>query len=169
MLTTPDKMIYMIRATDAERRAAIDLARALLPRGVEPRPVDVLHCTLILAGLFEDPGARKRALQVGTLARGNLFRLVFDRLQWWPGGIAVLTCSDRGAAFDMLRQQLAGARIGRTKVGGDGPHVTLAYKCPEFPSIQLQEPLVWLADEFQLVRSLEGQTRYEELDRWPLK
>ncbi|MDB5964922.1 MAG: 2-5 ligase [Polaromonas sp.] len=48
------------------------------------------------------------------------------------------------------------------------PHVTLLYD-PQRIAEQEVAPVHWTATDYVLFRSFVGQTRYEELGRWPLK
>ena len=49
------------------------------------------------------------------------------------------------------------------------PHMTLLYDRKAVAEEPLDEPITFRVDEFALINSLHGQTRYEELGRWPLR
>jgi 2'-5' RNA ligase len=48
------------------------------------------------------------------------------------------------------------------------PHVTLLYDEKDV-DFQAVEPIVWTVNDFVLIHSLQGQSRYIELGRWPLR
>jgi 2'-5' RNA ligase len=48
------------------------------------------------------------------------------------------------------------------------PHLTLAYGRPVVPLTPLTEPISWTVEDFVLVRSFQGQSRYERLERYRL-
>lgn len=164
-----DNVFFMIGGTEAERRIACDLAERLAPPEASRRPASVLHATLVLVGAY-DPRAVSRAIQIGDLMRGKAFQLIFDRLERVASGAVVLGCAETPEAFLDVRRQLtqAARSLGKGVVGGQRPHLTVAYGGPAFEPIPLAEPLVWEARDVLLVRSVRGETRHEELGRWSL-
>ena len=167
--SSADNVFFMIGGTEAERRIASDLAKRLTPTGADLRPASVLHATLVLVGVY-DPRAVARAIQIGDLMRGSAFQLVFDRLERFGNGAVMLSCAETPDAFVDVRRQLtqAARSLGKDVVGGQRPHLTVAYGGPAFEPIRLAEPLVWEAREVLLVRSLHGEATHEELGRWSL-
>lgn len=165
--SSADNVFFMIGGTEAERRTACDLAGRLAPPGSQRRPESVLHTTLVLVGVY-DPRAVSRAIQIGDLMRGAAFRLVFDRLERFGNGAVVLGCAETPDAFLELRRQLtqAARSLGKDVMGGQRPHLTVAYGGPAFEPIRLDEPLVWEAREVLLVRSLHGKAIHKQLGRW---
>lgn len=164
-----DNVFFMIGGTEAERRTACDLAETLAPTGADLRPAAVLHATLVLVGVY-DPRVVARAIQIGDLMRGSAFQLVFDRLERFANGAVVLGCAETPGAFLDVRRQLSQAArsLGNEVVGGQRPHLTVAYGGPAFEPIRLTEPLVWEVREVMLVRSLHGKATHRELGRWSL-
>ncbi len=164
-----DSVFFMIRGTEAECQAACDLAGRLMPAGARRRPAAVLHATLVEVG-EDDPRAVARAIQIGDLMRGTAFQLVFERLERFANGAVVLNSAETPGAFSDVRRQLtqAARSLGKGILGGENPHLTVAYGGPSFEPIRLAEPLVWQASEVVLVRSAQRETRHEELGRWRL-
>lgn len=167
-IANPD-VIYLVSGTGADRQAAVDLAAELLPPGGRRRPASVIHATVVLAGELDDRTV-SRALQIGDLMRGERFQLVFDRLEWFSNGVAAFTCSDTPEPFQTVRRQLtqAARSLRKSAQGGTRPHLTMAYGGPSFEPIRLTTPLVWDVTEIELVCSVHGETRHEELGRWSL-
>lgn len=167
--SSADNVFFMVGGMEAERRTACDLAETLAPPGAQLRPASVLHATLVLVGAY-DPRAVSRAIQIGGLMRGSSFQLVFDRLERFGNGAVVLSCAETPDAFLDVRRQLtqAARSLGKDVVGGQRPHLTVAYGGAAFELIRLAEPLVWEAREVLLVRSLHGKATHVELGRWSL-
>lgn len=168
-IAKPD-VIYLVSGTEADRQAAVDLATELLPLGGRRRPASVVHATVVLAGEFDDRTV-SRAIQIGGLMRGEKFQLVFDSLEWFSNGVAAFTCSDIPEPFQNVRRQLtqAARSLRKSAQGGTRPHLTMAYGGPSFEPIRLTTPLVWDVTEIELVCSVYGETRHEELGRWSLR
>ncbi|MDR7331917.1 2'-5' RNA ligase family protein [Roseateles asaccharophilus] len=151
-------------------------ARGLLPR---LRPHHIFHITLHYFGYFDgEPdahvvaGASRAAAELVRPA----FDLHFDRFASWGDHRArhhpfVLT---GGQGLEAVRE-LRDALVERLKAHGFAapdrdyePHLTLRYDKHPAPTWALDLP-GWLAAEFVLVKSVQGQTRHDVLRGWPLQ
>ncbi len=143
------------------------------------RPGAIFHITLHYFGFAAgEPDAQLLALAGRAAAEVTwpAFELGFDRLcSWGPPGAGhhpfVLT---GGAGLDAVRG-LRDALVTRLVAHGAAaparpyePHLTLRYDKRPAPAWPLALP-GWLAREFVLVKSLQGQTRHEVIGRWPLQ
>ena len=174
-----DELAFMIKADDAGREDAVQASVEILPSDCahRVRSPDVIHATLVHAGMAKDSRALAVAEVVAPLVRIPLFELVFDRCEWRPhpgqapNGIAILRCSTTPPQWRTLRDRVSDItrRIGERKTGGEGPHLTVAYGCAPFDGLDLPTPVVWKVTEFQLIRILMGQKAHRELGRWSLQ
>ena len=170
--------LYIMIKPPAAVRAACDDVR--LRAGIN-RHYDTarLHCTMLHLGPGSDwPDARLATLTaaLGAFA-GEPFPVRFDWVGPGPRGKAIMQ-GMRGhksaARFarglrDHLLRMGAGPSVGQA---GFGLHCTLAYRGPHpggavHPT--LIEPIGWLAEEFWLIRSLNGQSEHEALGFWRLR
>lgn len=133
-----------------------------------------LHLTLVFLGDVE----QERLEPLRTLAasvRAPRVELTLDRLGYWRHHLIVWAGASTvpeslAALVTGLEEQLAAAGYAfdrRPYV----PHVTLARKARCRGNLTLKEPLLWRADAFVLVRSVQsrGATDYEVIGRWPLE
>lgn len=124
-----------------------------------------LHCTVLPLGEGRDisPARLDRLLRIVASARIEPFRISLDTLSrnalvGKASGVRMLRKS--------LKQHLAAA--GMPVPGYDAvPHLSVAYG-PAPDRRRAIAPISWIAEEFQLIRSIRGQGRHEELGRWPL-
>jgi RNA 2',3'-cyclic 3'-phosphodiesterase len=159
------------------------LGEVLFARGVQlktahslygkPRPAQLLHVSLVdLGGIwsrtFED--AVRRVVQS---VNEPTFKLVFDRALSFKSRdnpFVLATREDMAPLASLhaaLRKVLAhvGVHAPRTIT----PHITLLYDKYHLIDEHPIEPIVWTPDEFVLIHSHSGQSRYDVIDRWPLK
>ena len=170
--------LYIMIKPPAPVRAACD---ALRQRAGISRHYDAarLHCTLLHLGPGSDWGAERLAALTAALGRfdGEPFPVRFDWLGPGPRGKAILQGmrGHRSAARfarglrDHLLRMGAGPSVEQT---GFGLHATLAYRGPHPGGAvkpALIEPIGWLAEEFWLIRSLNGQSEHEALGLWRLR
>ncbi|CAN5134903.1 hypothetical protein BH09PSE1_BH09PSE1_16330 [soil metagenome] len=173
--THPDEIIFVAGSTEAGRRAACEAVRRVFPEGVPGKAQleRVVHATLVLAGSADDPRTVPVATETAALIRLPRFELVFDTLTVFggPKGVLALTCSAVPPEWSALRKQLSQAprRLRRPIEGGAAPHLTVGYTVAPMAPIRLAEAVVWVVDEFVLVRSLYGQSEHRELGRWSLQ
>jgi 2'-5' RNA ligase len=140
---------------------------------------DNLHLTLCDGGKparLREPYERAM-LKAGSGQNVRTFDLVLNRLLRFHGRggepCLVLGADENSAApLRALRHDLAISQLfnGLVVLGvkSFAPHVTLAYGS-NLPTLDQEiEPIVWRVSEFTLIASHQGQSRHEELGRWPL-
>jgi RNA 2',3'-cyclic 3'-phosphodiesterase len=158
-------------------KAADDLRHLL---GLNGRLIERerLHVSLHAVGLFDGPPnfIVERAIEAGAMVSTSPFPLVFDRVTSFdtnrdkrpvvlrPGyDLARLS-----ALHDVLGKAMIRARIGRHVVSRFAPHMTLLYDRRVVRERSIK-PIWMQVQDFVLVHSLVGQSRYIELARWPLR
>ena len=140
---------------------------------------DCLHLTLCDGGKparLREPYERAM-LKAGAGQNVRTFDLVLNRLLRFHGRggepSLVLGVDETSAApLRALRHDLAISQLfnGLVVLGAKSfsPHVTLAYGA-SLPALdEAIEPIIWRVNEFALIASHQGQSRHEELARWPL-
>ncbi|CAM3663578.1 2'-5' RNA ligase family protein [Roseateles saccharophilus] len=176
------KLFFALRpdAETAERIAgavsAEHAARGLAPR---LRPSRIFHITLHYFGYFDgEPDAQLVALASRAAAEvlRPAFDLGFDCFRSWGEPAAskhpfVLT---GGQGLEPVRE-LRDALVARLVAHGLAapardyePHLTLRYDKRVAPAWDVALP-GWIASEFVLVKSPQGETRHEVIGRWPLQ
>jgi 2'-5' RNA ligase len=176
------KLFFALRPDEevAERIARVAAAeheaRGLLPR---LRPHRIFHITLHYFGYFDgEPDARLVAAAsraAAELAR-PAFDLGFDRFASWGGEGSrrhpfVLTGGQGLEAVRELRDALVQCLVAHgfaAPARAYEPHLTLRYDKQPAPAWPVDLP-GWVASEFTLVQSVQGQTRHDVLRRWPLQ
>jgi 2'-5' RNA ligase len=140
------------------------------------RPLDHLHVSLQHVGDF--PRLKSKyiwaACRAAEAVSGKPFTVSLDRALSFtarrPGKYPCVLCGDGNAATFELHQRLAVAmRKNGLKAGFEfTPHMTLFYAPISVPVCPI-EPVSFEVDEFFLIHSKLGQTKYETLGRWPLR
>lgn len=174
-----DELAFMIKADEAGRIQAVQAAMEVLPPDCAKRvrSPDVIHATILHAGMAKHSRALSVAEVVTPLVRSPVFELVFDRCEWRPhpgqapNGIALLRCRTQPSEWRTLRDRVSDItrRIGERKTGGEEPHLTVAYGCAPFDGLDLPSPVVWRVTAFQLIRIQMGKKQHRELGRWNLQ
>lgn len=156
-----------------QRRLARLVDQVVLACGGRGVQAGKLHLTLVFLGDVE----RERLEPLRALAasvNAPRVELTLDRLGYWRHHLIAW------AGASTVPEALAGLVAGleeRLSAAGYAfdrrpyvPHVTLARKARCRESLTLEEPLLWRADEFVLVRTMRGNgsTHYETIGRWPL-
>jgi len=117
-----------------------------------------------------------QAQQVAKTVTAPSFELAFDLAASLPNSRDnkpfVLLTDENNTAFATFQRtlglRLRMSRLGRSITATSTPHLTLLYD----NRTVLEEPVAtvrWNVQEFVLVRSFQGQTRYEQLGSWPLQ
>ncbi|KFC69060.1 2'-5' RNA ligase [Bosea sp. LC85] len=141
------------------------------------RPTRLLHVSLNKVGNFIELPEEivAAALEAGRMVEAHQFAVSLDRFLSFSGGephAFVLCCGEDLAALSTLRRNIDRAlkRVGLKPGGqaGSTPHVTILYDRELVPSMGLERPIGWVARDFVLIESFQGQSRYEILGRWPL-
>jgi len=125
------------------------------------------------SGLPGDVVAMARTAAASISA--SVFDVVFDRVvSFWtkrPRRPFVLRAGGDVVALSAFHRTLGLAltRSGLSRVNSHfTPHMTLLYDRVLVPEHEI-ETMRWTVREFVLIHSLQGQTRYIELGRWPLQ
>jgi 2'-5' RNA ligase len=176
------KLFFALRpdAETAERIARFAAAEHEA-RGLQPRlrPSRIFHITLHYFGYCEgEPDAR--LVEVASRAAAEVVRPAFDlnfeAFKSWGTERSskhpfVLTGGQGLESVRELQQvlveRLAAHGLSRPELEYV-PHLTLRYDKRSAPDWPVDLP-GWLASEFVLVKSPQGETRHEVIGRWPLQ
>ncbi|MBV8036989.1 2'-5' RNA ligase family protein [Roseateles sp.] len=177
------KLFFALRPDEeaAERIARIVTAEHAA-RGLQARlrPSRIFHITLHYFGYFDgEPDARvvARASRAASELRRPAFDLGFDGFTSWGGERSskhpfVLTGGQGLEAVrelrDALVERLAAHGLLDVPERDYRPHLTLRYDKRPAPTWALDLP-GWIASDFVLVKSPQGQTRHDVIARWPLQ
>ena len=179
---TGHKLFFALRPDEetAERIARVvsaeHEARGLAAR---LRPSRIFHITLHYFGYFD---GEPDALVVASAERAAsevvrpAFDLSFDSFtSWGKEGVAkhpfVLTGGQGLEAVRELRDALVERLLAHglaAPAHGYEPHLTLRYDKRPAP-VWTVDLAGWVASEFVLVKSPQGQTRHDVIGRWPLQ
>lgn len=167
-------------ASTAQELARV-ASRLRLEYGLQGRPLpsERLHVTLQFLG---DHVAIPEALvDLARSAANNVrlppFEMIFDRVTSFYTGShrrpLVLVASEGQSGALRLHEALCSAledHVGRSSAASGRvyvPHLTLLYD-PRQLEVSLPDPIGWTANEFFLVQSLIGQSKYIVLGHWML-
>jgi 2'-5' RNA ligase len=178
---TRHKLFFALRPdpASAERIAqavtAEHQARGLAPR---LRPSRIFHITLFFFGNFEgppEPGLVELVRRVAGELDWPSFELRFDRFASWGNPEArrrpfVLT---GGQGLELVREFQAElgrhlAAHGFVRSESFEPHLTLRYDPSPAATWSVDLP-GWVASDFVLIDSPQGETRHDVIARWPLQ
>jgi RNA 2',3'-cyclic 3'-phosphodiesterase len=144
----------------------------------KPLTPERFHITLFHLGDYHGlpAGLVQTAQTAAATVAAHPFDVVFDRAASFagrPGHNPLVLRGDSGLGELLAFQEKLGgalqrAGLGRQAGGPFTPHLTLLYDPQRLPEVAV-EPVGWTVNEFVLVHSLLGQTRYIMLDRWPLR
>jgi RNA 2',3'-cyclic 3'-phosphodiesterase len=177
----PTDRLFLGLFPDASAIAQIDAlgAQVLQRHGLRaPRhKPERLHITLFHIGDWAGlPADTVEAARVAAAAvQAAPFEICLDQVASFSGKPdqrpLVLKAAQGNQALhafrDSLGRELARIGLGRCVSRTFEPHVTLAY-APAMIAAEPVAPVRWTAQEFVLVHSLLGQTRYIRLGEWPL-
>lgn len=144
-------------------------------RGTQFAP-DRLHISLHGFGPY--PGLPSAVVDRATTAAASIntpsFDVVFDRVvSFWSRKSRrpfVLRAGGDVIALSAFHETL-GVALGQTGLRASAhftPHMTLLYDRLMVPEHEI-ETVRWTVRDFVLIHSLQGQSRYIELGRWPLQ
>lgn len=133
-----------------------------------------LHITLQLVGQYASkpsPTVINAASCAAASVRLPPFEICFDHIMTFSGGAVVMRMPKRNEALSTFRNALVDAlddiempiRSDRSFT----PHVTLSYG-DGFEGERRIEPIKWRVADFVLIDSYQGQTRHEQVGKWPL-
>ena len=146
--------------------------------GLRGKPLlpERFHVTLLHLGDWAGlpPDVVAATMKAAARVRSAAFDVVFDRVASFDGRRdklpLVLRADGGNAPLRAFQAQLAVLlrEAGMVPAGaGFEPHVTLAYDARKVAAEPVV-PIGWRVDEFVLVHSLLGRTRYIRLGCWPL-
>jgi RNA 2',3'-cyclic 3'-phosphodiesterase len=170
LLSPADPAMEISNAADGLRRLY-----GLNGRLIEP---ERLHVSLHAIGLYDGiPNhSVERAYEAGAMVSISPFPLVFDRVVSFDNKrekrpLVLRPGYDLASLFTL--HYVLGEAMKRTGVGGYvtsrfTPHMTLLYDGRVVRERPI-EPIRMDVQDFVLVHSLVGQSRYIELARWPLR
>jgi 2'-5' RNA ligase len=175
---TPTDHLFLAIFPDARAGAhIIHLAHQLRARhGMlgQPFAIDRLHATLFSLGTYSGvPEGIVRgvgAVCAAIAAAEQPFEVRFDCVGSFArnAGKRPFVLRDSGSNTALLEfHQRLGAALGGHGNLSFTPHITLLYdeqSIAEEPVV----PVIWQVNEFALVHSLQGQSRYIRLDHWTL-
>jgi len=144
--------------------------------GLGGRPIGAerLHVTLCAAakavGCDMPTEFIEAARAVARGVRHAAIELRFDHAETFTNSGAVVLTGAGNAAVTALSRLLVGPlkRNGLAGEGGSSPHLTLFYDKRHRLEAVPVEPVSWTSVDFVLLLSHVGQSRYDELGRWPL-
>ncbi|AZI35804.1 hypothetical protein NT2_10_00760 [Caenibius tardaugens NBRC 16725] len=176
-LSRQTKLHVMIKVPPMQRADCVACRDA---HGVSPHfGANRYHCTMLPLGLWATWTDERVAHLIAALGRFDVepFRMEFDQIGPGQGnGVALKPRAGlRGAGA--FHRALCDHLL-RAGVVWEQPdtykfrlHIHLAYRGPHRgwagTTVPI-DPIGWLADEFQLVHSIDGEQRHEVLGRWPM-
>jgi 2'-5' RNA ligase len=140
----------------------------------KPLAPERMHVSLL--GFGEFSGLPPKLLTAVTEAAATVavrpFEVIFDRAMSFLGATRPLVlCGGEGVKELTAFQSLLGGAVQRSGLGRVKaqymPHVTLLYDRRGIEEHAV-EPIRWMVNEFALVHSLLGQSKYVFLKRWRL-
>jgi len=173
---TISRLFFMLRPDEAAN-ASVDRA---LPHwreefGLRGKPVAAGRRHVSLAGV-----GRKDHLPAGfiELVRGLAarveaapFEVVFDRIANFTGGSIVLFAGHGNPGVDGFSRAFSRA-MEETPLAGTRrfvPHMTVLHDHSAGLPAQPIEPISWMARQFLLIESVQGEGRHIEWGRWDLR
>lgn len=139
----------------------------------QPHPAALLHVSLLAMGQFDEPPYHllpRIKAAIGSI-RARPIRITLDESALYGGARHLaLTSSGRNSDIQAFVRMLHGAltrhNLPRQTLTSISPHVTIIYGYGRRELVTRREPYEWLADEFALVYSHNGERRHEEFYRW---
>lgn len=138
-----------------------------------PHPAGLLHVSMLLMDEFDEPPYHlvPRIETAVRSIRARPFEIVLDGCALYGNGQHLaLTSRAKSSSIQAFVQMLHGAltrhNLPRQALRSLSPHVTMIYGYGRREVMALEEPYVWLADEFALIYSHNGEGRHEEFGRW---
>jgi 2'-5' RNA ligase len=176
-----DRLFFGLLSKPKSATAIIKAAHGLRElHGLKGRLVERERLHVSLHGIGRYDGLPdfivERACQAGAMVSTSPFPLMFDRVMSFdnrPEKRPVVLCPGYDVARlfalrTVLGEAMKRARIGRHLTSHFTPHMTLLYDSRVVRE-QPIEPIRVDVQDFVLVHSLVGQSRYIELARWPLR
>jgi 2'-5' RNA ligase len=166
------RLFFALWPDEATRLELTRLIKTFDAQAGKPVPAHNFHVTLVFLGNVDQAmivEIKQRAADVIV----KPFALIFERVNYWlQPKVLCLTCNTVPQQIVDLASKLESVarQCGlKTDIRPYIPHITLARHAQVSPN-QVIKPMVWCADAFCLVESInesEGVV-YRVLQRWPL-
>ena len=141
----------------------------------EAYPAELLHITLLCLGCFDTvpPGltSRLKAAMAAVSARPVPITLDASALFGSRNSLVLRNGGDMPeihALVKLLQRALRQANLPYIATPSFTPHITMIYGCGKIEPMPAGKPYSWLAGNFELVFSPNGETRHESLGRFAL-
>lgn len=171
------KLLIMVKppAALAERIFADASCHAAGRTKREAYPPELLHITLLCVGCFETvPHGLVHRLKA-TLGeiKARPVPITFDGSSLFGNRNSLVLHSgsemqELKALAKMVQRSLRRANLPYVAASSFTPHLTMIYGCGKIELMQVEKPYSWLAGNFELVFSHNGETRHELLERFAL-
>lgn len=138
-------------------------------------PAELLHITLLCVGCFET--APRGLINRLKAALGEIearpVPITFEETSLFGNRNSLVLRSGRDmpeikALVKMLQRALWRANLPFIAASSFTPHLTMIYGCGKIEPMPAGKPYSWLAGNFELVFSHNGETRHESLARFAL-
>ncbi|SNB66904.1 MULTISPECIES: 2'-5' RNA ligase family protein [unclassified Agrobacterium] len=171
------KLLIMLKppATLAERIFADASRHAGGRTKREAYPPELLHITLLCVGCFETVphGLVHRLKSALGEIKARPVPITFDGTSLFGNrnSLALRSSSEMQelkALAKMAQRALWRANLPYVAISSFTPHLTMIYGCGKIELMPVEKPYSWLAGNFELVLSHNGETRHELLERFAL-
>lgn len=138
-----------------------------------PHPAELLHVSVLLMDQFDKPPhdliPRIKAA-IGTI-KARPVGITLDACAIYGGGRHLALTStakntDIQAFALMLHRELTRHNLPRQVLKAPSPHITIIYGYGRGELLTLRKQYSWVASEFELVYSHNGERRHEPFGRW---
>lgn len=141
----------------------------------EAYPAELLHITLMCIGCFDTVphGLVKRLKAALGEVRARPVPITLDGSSLFGNRNSLVLRSSRDmpeidALVRMLQRALWRANLPYIPASSFTPHITMVYGCGKIEPMPAGKPYSWLAGNFELVFSHNGETRHDSLGRFAL-
>lgn len=138
-------------------------------------PPELLHITLLCLGCFEavPKGLVKRLTAALGEVKARPVPITLDGSSLFGNRSSLVLQNSRDmpeidALVKMLQRALRRANLPYIPASSFTPHLTMIYGCGKIEPMPAGKPYSWLAGNFELVFSHNGETRHESLGRFAL-
>jgi 2'-5' RNA ligase len=141
----------------------------------EAYPAELLHITLMCIGCFDTipQGLISRLKAALGEVRARPVPITLDGSSLFGNRNSLVLRSSRempeiDALVKMLQRALWRANLPYIPASSFTPHITMIYGCGKIEPMPAGKPYSWLAGNFELVFSHNGETRHDSLGRFAL-
>jgi 2'-5' RNA ligase len=169
------KLFFILRPTPSVRDEIYGMAldHGRQHTNCRPHPAELLHISLLLMGEFEKPPyllIPRIEAAIGSV-KARPIKIVLDGSGIYGNGRHLaLTSSSKNREIQtfvrMLHAALTRHNLPREALKAVSPHVTIFYGYGRNELVTVGKTYSWLASEFALVFSHNGESSHEEFGRW---